>query len=231
MTPIETIAPTGPTQLQPQGDPGGAWLPPKVQVPETHAPPRQMTARADAQQRHQSGANQLEADALMQWPGPPHNAISPSVARSAPQALDRNRVGSRATRRVCELASQPHSFAFPDRQRREYEYRQRVITGPAHRLPQGATTGRYRTRCASWLGFVSLPKCPFNVVVLKAFLEFRGAVAEEFYKRNTNRLPFIAEPSRLYQSRQFLGDLFRQIDIYGFHSISIWRTGSRLQAL
>jgi hypothetical protein len=29
------------------------------------------------------------------------------------------------------------------------------------------------------------------------------------------------EPSRLYQSRQFLGDLIRQIDIYGFHSNSI----------
>jgi hypothetical protein len=29
------------------------------------------------------------------------------------------------------------------------------------------------------------------------------------------------EPSRLYQSRQFLGDLVRQIDFYGFHSNSI----------
>jgi len=91
--------------------------------------------------------------------------------------------------------------------------------------------GRYRTQCASLLGFVSLSKRPLNVVVLKAFLEFRGAVAEEFHKGNANRLRFIAEPSRFYQSRQFLGDLFRQIDIYGFHSIRIWRTSSFLQAL
>jgi hypothetical protein len=34
------------------------------------------------------------------------------------------------------------------------------------------------------------------------------------------------EPSRLYQSRQFLGDLVRQIDIYGFHSNSILRDQS-----
>jgi hypothetical protein len=29
------------------------------------------------------------------------------------------------------------------------------------------------------------------------------------------------EPSRLYQSRQFLSDFVRQIDIYGFHSNSV----------
>ena len=55
----------------------------------------------------------------------------------------------------------------------------------------------------------------------KTFLEFRGAVAEEFHQGNTNRLTFIVEPSGLYQSRQFLADLFRQIDIYGFHGNSI----------
>jgi len=62
------------------------------------------------------------------------------------------------------------------------------------------------------------------------FLEFRGAVAEEFHKGNTNRLPFIAKPSCLNKSRQFLGDLFRQIDIYGFHSNPILgdRTLTRL---
>ena len=78
--------------------------------------------------------------------------------------------------------------------------------------------GRYRTRCGSSLGFLSLSKRPFNVVVLKAFLEFRGAVAEEFRKGSANRLPLIAEPPRFYQPRQLLSDLFRQIDIYGFHS-------------
>jgi hypothetical protein len=81
--------------------------------------------------------------------------------------------------------------------------------------------GRYRTRCASSLRVLFLSKCPFNVFVLKTLLEFRGAVAEEFQKGNTNRLRFIVEPSRLYQSRQFLGDLVRQIDIYGFHRNSI----------
>ncbi len=81
--------------------------------------------------------------------------------------------------------------------------------------------GRYRTRCASLLGFLSLPKRPFNVVLLKAFLKFRGAVAEEFHKSYANRLPFIAEPSRLYKMRQLLSDLFRQIDIDGLHSNSL----------
>ena len=81
--------------------------------------------------------------------------------------------------------------------------------------------GRYRTRCASSLGFLFLPKRPFNVVLLKAFLKFCGAVAEEFHKSYANRLPFIAEPSRLYKLRQLLSDLFRQIDIDGFHSNSI----------
>jgi len=61
VTPKETIAPTGPTQFRPQDDLGGTWLPPKVQVPGTREPPSPMTAQADAQQRHRSGANQLEA--------------------------------------------------------------------------------------------------------------------------------------------------------------------------
>ncbi len=221
VTPKEKSAPTGPTQFRPQGDSRGTWLPPKVQVPGAREPPIPMTARADARQRHRSGANQLLADTLVQWPGLPRNATTRPVARSAPRALDRNPVGSHVTRRVCEHASGLHSFAFPDRQRWGYEHRRRVIKGLGHRLLRDATMGRYRTRCASSLGFLSLPKRPFNVVMLKAFLKFRGAVAEELRKGNANRFRFIAKPSRLYQSRQFLSNLFRQINIYGFHSNSI----------
>jgi len=46
-------------------------------------------------------------------------------------------------------------------------------------------------------------------------------MAEELHKGKTDRLRFIVEPSRFYQSRQFLSDLVRQIDIYGLHGNSI----------
>jgi len=112
---------------------------------------------------------------------------------------------------------------FPDRQRWEYGHHPRVITIREPRLLRGVSRGRYRTRCASSLGVLFLSKCPFNVFVLKTFLEFRSVVAEEFHQGDANRLRFIAEPSRLNQSRQLLGDLFRQIDIYGFHLNSVLR--------
>ena len=104
--------------------------------------------------------------------------------------------------------------------RLEYGCRQRVIAGLEPRLLRGATMGRYRTQYVSLLEVLLLSQYPFNVFVLKTLLEFRGAVAEELQKGDTNRLRFIVEPSRLHQSGQFLGDLVRQIDIYGFHSNS-----------
>ncbi len=219
--PKEKIAPSGPRQTRPERDSSGAWLPPTVPFPGTRELPIPTTARPDAQQRHRSAANQLSVDALVRWPRLPRDAASPPVAKPAPRVLEQNRVGSRATKRVCEHARQLHSLASPDPQRLEYGHCLRVITGLEHRLLRGATMGRYRIRCASSLGVLFLSKCPINVFVLKSLLEFRGAVAEEFQKGNTNCLRFIVEPSRLYQSRQFLGDLVRQIDIYGFHSNSI----------
>lgn len=74
--------------------------------------------------------------------------------------------------------------------------------------------GLYHARRASSWGFLFLSQRPFDVVVLESFLEFGGAMTEEFHKGGPNRLPFIAEPSRLHQSRQLLSNLFRQIHIY-----------------
>jgi len=219
--PIETIAPSGPRQLRPEYDSSGPWLPPTAQVPGTREPPVPMTAQPAAHQRHRSAANQLSFDAPVRWPGLPHNAASLPVAKPAPPALEQNRVGSHATKWACEPARQLHSFAFQDRQHLEYEHCLGLITVLVRRLLRGATMGRYRTRCTSLLRVLFLSKCPFNVFELKTLLEFRGAVAEEFQKGYTNRLRFVVEPSRLYQSRQFLGDLVRQIDFYGFHSNSI----------
>jgi len=97
---------------------------------------------------------------------------------------------------------------------------------PKERIaPSGPTQIRpERDSAGAWLRpteHMFLSKCPFNVFALKTLLEFRGAVAEKFQKGNTNRLRFVVEPSRLYQSRQFLGDLVGQINIYRFHSNSI----------
>ena len=222
--PKARIAPSRPRQLRPHGDSGGAWLPTKVQVRGTREPPTPMTARANAPQRHRSGANRLSVGAPGRWPGLPHNAASLPVAMSAPRGRDRNRVGSRAARRVGSDASPRHSFSFPDRQQWECGHRRRVIRGLEHRLPRGAAGGRYCTRCASSRGVLFLAQCPFNVFVLKTFLEFGGAVSEEFDQGNSNRLRFVVEPPRLNQSRQFFGNLFRQIDVYGFHSNSISRS-------
>ncbi len=218
LKPIGTSAPSGPKQIRPDCDSSGAWLPPTIQGPATREPPTPTTARPAEPQRHRSAANQLSVDASVRWPGLPHNAAGLPVAKPVPRALEQNRVESRATRWVCEHARQPRSFAFQSRQHLEYEHCLGLITGLEHRPLRGATMGRYRRRCASSLRVLFLSKCPFNVFVLKTLLEFRGAVAEEFQKGNTNRLRFIVEPSRLYQPRQFLSDFVRQIDIYGFHS-------------
>ena len=115
------------------------------------------------------------------------------------------------------------SLAFRDRQRLGCGRCWRAMAGPVPRLLEGAAVGRYRTRCASLLRVLFLSKRPSDVFVLKTFLEFRPAVAEEFQEGNTNRLCLIAEPSRLHESRQFLGHLVGQIDAYGFHGNSVLR--------
>jgi len=83
--------------------------------------------------------------------------------------------------------------------------------------------GRYRIRCASWLRVLLRSERPFNVFALKTFLEWRGAVAEEFCQGSPDGLPLIGKPSCLDQSRQFLGKLFRQVDSNGFHGNSTFR--------